>query len=100
MKFGTQNKSNMLIVNLLTGIDDLDPKLHTAKFGHKTEMCSNFYEIWSQSKWNMVIMNIVLEIDNLDPKLQIRENLVPILKCAPIFMKFGTRNIFRFLLIR
>ena len=47
MKFGTQNKSNMLIVNLLIGIDDLDPKLHTAKFGPKTEMCSNFYEIWS-----------------------------------------------------
>ena len=27
MKFGTQNKSNMLIMNILTGIDDLDPKL-------------------------------------------------------------------------
>ena len=27
MKFGTQNKSNMLIINILIGIDDLDPKL-------------------------------------------------------------------------
>ena len=27
MKFGTQNKSNMLIINILIGIDVLDPKL-------------------------------------------------------------------------
>ena len=27
MKFGTQNKSNMLIMKMLIGIDDLDPKL-------------------------------------------------------------------------
>ena len=27
MKFGTQNKSNMLIVNILTGIEALYPKL-------------------------------------------------------------------------
>ena len=27
MKFGTQNKSNVLIMNILIGIDDLDPKL-------------------------------------------------------------------------
>ena len=26
-KFGTRNKSNMLIINILIGIDDLDPKL-------------------------------------------------------------------------
>ena len=26
MKFGTQNKSNMVIVNILIGFDDLDPK--------------------------------------------------------------------------
>ena len=41
MKFGTQNKSNMLIINILIGADDFDPNL-----GTKTEMCSNFYEIW------------------------------------------------------
>ena len=34
MKFGTQSKSNMLIINILIGIDDLDP------------IFSNFYEIW------------------------------------------------------
>ena len=48
----------------------------------------------------MLIMNIVLVIDDLDPKLYIQANLVPKLKCAPIFMKFGTEGIFKFLLIR
>ena len=45
MKFNTQNRSNMLIKIILIGIDDLDPKLQFAKFGPKTEMCSDFYEI-------------------------------------------------------
>ena len=27
MKFGTQRKLNMLIMNMLIGIDDFDPKL-------------------------------------------------------------------------
>ena len=27
MKFSTQNKSNMLIINIIITIDDLDPKL-------------------------------------------------------------------------
>ena len=49
----------------------------------------------------MLIMNIVLVIDNLDPKLLIRANLVPKLKCAPIFIKFGTQDFLKkFLLIR
>ena len=70
MKFGTQIKLNMLIINTLTGIYDLDPKL---------QIC----EIWSQ-KWNVLqflwnlalrangtclIMNIVLGADDIDPKL-------------------------------
>ena len=36
MKFGTQNKSNMLIINIFIGIDDLDPKLQ-------------IHVIWSQN---------------------------------------------------
>ena len=36
MKFGTQNKLNMLIINILIGTDDLDPKLQICK-------------IWSQN---------------------------------------------------
>ena len=47
MKFGTQNKSNMLIMNILIGIDDLEPKLWIrGKFAPSTEIFSNFYEIW------------------------------------------------------
>ena len=38
IKFGTQNESNMLIINILIGTDDLDPKL---------QIC----EIWSQNKY-------------------------------------------------
>ena len=40
MKFGTENKLNMLIMNILIGIDDLDLKLE-------------IYEMWSQS-WNVL----------------------------------------------
>ena len=36
MKSGIQNKSNMLIMNILIGIDDLDPKLQ-------------IFDIWSQN---------------------------------------------------
>ena len=46
MKFGTQNKSNMLFMNISIRIDDLDPKYKFVKFGPKTEIFSNFYEIW------------------------------------------------------
>ena len=31
MKFGTHNKSNMVIINIVIGIDDLDPKLQICK---------------------------------------------------------------------
>ena len=40
MKFGTQNKLNMLTINILL------VNILNAKFGPKAEMCSNFYEIW------------------------------------------------------
>ena len=59
MKFGTQNKSNMLIMNVLIGINDLDLKLQICEIWSQTEMYSNFYEtwhleqIWSQN-WNML----------------------------------------------
>ena len=46
MKFGTQKKLNMLIINILIGIDDLDPKLQICKIWSKTKIFSNFYEIW------------------------------------------------------
>ena len=33
IKFGTQNKSNMVIMNILIGIDNLDPKLQIWQIG-------------------------------------------------------------------
>ena len=36
MEFGTKNKSSMLIINIVTVSDDLDPKLQ-------------FCQIWSQN---------------------------------------------------
>ena len=59
----------MVIMNILISIDDLHPKYKFVKFGPKTEILSNFYEIWRDSKQNMLMMNIVLGIDDLDPKL-------------------------------
>ena len=47
----------------------------------------------------MLIMNIVLGIHDIDPKLKIRANLVPKFKCPLIFRKFGTQDIFEFILI-
>ena len=49
MKFGTRNKSNMVIINILIGIDYLDPKLQ-------------IFEIWSQN-WNVLqfLQNLALE---------------------------------------
>ena len=48
MNFGTQNKLNMLVTNILIGIDDLHPKF--AKSGSKTETFPIFYEIWQSQQ--------------------------------------------------
>ena len=42
MKFGTQNKSNTQIMNILIGIDDLKPKLQICEIWSQIQ----FYEIW------------------------------------------------------
>ena len=49
MIFGTHNKSNILIMNILIGTDGLDPKL-------------KIFEIWSQN-WNFLqfLWNLALE---------------------------------------
>ena len=66
MKYGTQNKSNMPIMNKLIGIDDSDdPKLQICQIWPKTEMCLNFYEIWDLEQ----IKHSNYEFDDLDPKL-------------------------------
>ena len=58
MKFGTQNKSNMLILNIILGTDDLDPKLWiwvdlvpTLKFA------PIFKKYGTHNKSNILIMN-------------------------------------------
>ena len=48
MKCGTQDKLNMLIINILTGIDDLDPKL---------QICKMWSPNWNvlQFLWNLAL---------------------------------------------
>ena len=46
MKFGTQNKLNMLIINKSIGIGTLTQNYKYAKFGLETKICCNFYELW------------------------------------------------------
>ena len=65
MKLGTQNKSNMLIMNILIGIDDFDPKLKIREIWPQ-KCVSIFMKFDIQSKSNMQIMNTVLGIDYLD----------------------------------
>ena len=48
MKCGTRDKLNMLIINILTGIDDLDPKL---------QICKMWSPNWNvlQFLWNLAL---------------------------------------------
>ena len=43
MKFGTQKKLNMLIINILIGIDHLDPKLQICKIWYKNPKCTPIF---------------------------------------------------------
>ena len=61
MKFRTQNKSNMLIIYILIGIYEFDQNYKFAKFGRKTEIFFNFYEIWHSQQ----IDNANYEYDTL-----------------------------------
>ena len=72
MKFGTQSRSSLLIINMIFIIADLDPKFkYLGRFGLKIAMCLIFMKLVTQNKLNMLIMNILIGIDDLDPKLQI-----------------------------
>ena len=50
MKFGTQNKSNMLIVNILIGLDDLDLKLQICQIWSQNWNFLQFYEMWQSQQ--------------------------------------------------
>ena len=62
MKFGNQSKSNMLIMNIVFGIDDLDLKSYIRANLVSTLKCTltTFMEIGTRSKSNMLIMNTIL----------------------------------------
>ena len=50
MKSGFQNKSNMLVMNILIWNDDLD-----SSFGPTIEEVSNFMKFGTKNKWNIGI---------------------------------------------
>ena len=48
MKFGIQSRENMLILNILFGIDGLAPN-----FGPAMELLSDFMKFGTKTKWNI-----------------------------------------------
>ena len=50
VKFGIQSRVNKLILNILFGIDDLVPK-----FGHITDVLSDFMKFGTKNKLNILI---------------------------------------------
>ena len=93
MKFGTQSRSSLLIINMIFETGYLDQNSKTWEdLVSKLQCAPIFMKFGTQCKSNMLIMNIVLGTDDLNPTLQILVNLVPTLKFALIFIKFGTHN--------
>ena len=61
MKFGTQNKSNMLIMNIVIGIDYLDPKLEIrGNLVPTLKFASIYVKFGTHNKLKMLIMNIII----------------------------------------
>ena len=61
MKFDTYYKSNMLIMNIVLGIDDLNPKLYIRANLVPTLKCAPIsMKFGTHSKSNMLIINIIL----------------------------------------
>ena len=50
MTFGIQSRENMLVLNMLFGIDDLVPN-----FAHTIEVLSDFMKFGTKKKWNILI---------------------------------------------
>ena len=50
MKFGIQSRENTVILNILFGIDDLDPN-----FGPAIEVLNDFMKFGTNNKWNIPI---------------------------------------------
>ena len=75
MKFGTQIRSSSLIIIVIFGIADLEPKLKAwaDRFGLNIAMCLNFMKFGNQCKSNMLLMDILIGTDDLDRKSKICE---------------------------
>ena len=62
MKFDTHHKSNILIMNILIGIDDLDPELDSGKCGPNLKFVPIFMKFGTHNKSSKLIMNIILPV--------------------------------------
>ena len=61
MKFGTQNKSNMLIMNIVLAVDDINRKLKIrANLVPTLIFAPIFMKFDTHNKLNMLIMNMIL----------------------------------------
>ena len=59
MKFGIQSRGNMLMLNLLFGIDDIVPNVGPTI---EIEILGDFMKFGTKNKWN-----ILIDIHCLDP---------------------------------
>ena len=67
MKFGTQTRSSLLIINMIFEIADSDPKLKAQEdLVSKIAMCLILMKFGNQNKSNLPIMNILIGVDDLD----------------------------------
>ena len=74
MIIGNQSRSSSLIINMISEIADLNPKMkNLGRLGLKNGMCQIFMIFATQNKSNILIITILTEIDDLDPKLKICE---------------------------
>ena len=60
MTFGIQSRENMLILNILFGIDDLVPN-----FGPAVGVLSGFMKFGTNNKWNILIDIHCLDSDQI-----------------------------------
>ena len=67
IKFGTQNKSNMLIMSMLTGIDHLDSKLKICKIWYFEQIEHPRYEY---STWNWLSWPKIIDSGKFGPKIK------------------------------
>ena len=99
MKFRTQNKSNRLIIDILIGIDNLDPKL---------QICEILSQNWNvlQFSWNLVLKQMehasykystwnwwswlkIIDLGKFGPKIEMCSNFHEILRSGHFQISFN-----------